>query len=187
MVNLNEIRRTAAMVAEEKAELDAAGYELRLEKAKLLEAVIEAMRPALPALCSQVGAGATFSPEGGTTVPASWRGLYVDGEGPTRHLGVAMRGRYGGERLLLRQDGALVILAYDGPCSDVFGEVSSWKTTERVVTVAEASETYDVDLVITRIQRALEAQATGGSPFRAAALREKAARLRALQTLVGSW
>jgi hypothetical protein len=187
MAKLKELRATAETVAHEKEDLEAAGRELRLERAVLLENVILALKPALPALCSSVGAAATWSPAGTNVVPAAWRGLYLAGTGPERHDRSSHRGRYVGERLMLRQDGALVILVYDGPWSAVPGEVSSWRTEERVVTGAEAAEAYDIDVLIDALRRALEAQATGGSPRRAAQMRDKADRLRALQKLVGSW
>jgi hypothetical protein len=192
MTNLAAIRATAKTVAREKDDLDAAGRELRTEKAKLLESVIQALKPALPAMCSVVGLSQTYSQAGATTDPAGWRGLYLAGDGPTGFEAAVVgkkadRGRYIGERLMLRQDGVLVLLTYDGPWSTVPGEVSSWRATERVMTSVEALGSYDIETLIGALQEALAAQAGGGSPRRAAALREKAERLKALATLVRSW
>jgi hypothetical protein len=192
MAKLKELRATAEAVGAQTAALDVAGLDASMASAELLAAVLDALRPALRAICSPVAVYSTTTGAGTTTEPSGWRGLYLAGDGPQivgRHQldDGAVRGRYGGERLMLRDDGQLVVLRYEGPWSNVYRETSSWTATAAVVDAGAAAGRYDVPGILDALAQALAAQARGGAPARAAKLREKAERLQALVILVRSW
>jgi hypothetical protein len=188
---LKQLRSTAAAVGKQAAALDVAGTDASLAKGELLAAVIDAIKPALRAICSKVAIGSTITDAGTTTEPASWRGLYLAGDGPClvdrKTSPDGIRGRWGGDRLMLRADGHLVTLRYQGPWTNVRGEVSKW-TAEAIPTDAvSATGRWNLDVMIGSISNAVMAQANGASPRRAAQLRESAERIRALVVLVQSW
>jgi hypothetical protein len=97
------------------------------------------------------------------------------------------RGRYSGTRLIYRDDGALVELAYSGAFTTVPGEVSAWKADEGAIPAAAAAARYDLDAIFAALHRALEAQADGAAARKAAELRAGARRLRDVATLVRKW
>jgi hypothetical protein len=190
--NLKRIRATAERVERDHAELDAAGAVLHEANAALLEATVEAHRPALRALASVVGASGTSSGAGTTVEPMPWRGVWLGGEGPTliarESAGPLMaRGRHGGTRLILDTAGTFVELSYEGPWSNVPGEVSSWTASVALLNSRTVVERYNVNVILDRLAAALLAQANGVSPERAVLLREKADRIQALTKLIRSW
>ena len=190
--NLKRIRATAERVATENADLDAAGAEAREASAQMLACVVDAHRPALRALGSIVGASGTTSGSGTTVEPFSWRGVWVAGEGPTLIAREAVgdgcaRGRHGGSRLILDTAGTFAELTYEGPWSNVPGEVSSWTAGVGLLHVSVVAERYNVTAIIDRLATALVAQANGLSTGRAVLLRDKAGRLQALTKLIRSW
>ena len=191
------LRAAAEKIAAEHADLEIAAADRRQAAAEVLERLLEAVRPACRALASRVAISCTESPAGTTTEPAAWRGLFLTGTGPklvgrtaVEQPGYAReawpeRGRHGGTRLLLRDDGKLVEMAYDGPWSNVPGEVSSWRASAAVLEPIEAvARGYHLDAIAEAIGTALDAQAGGASRERAAELRAKAERLRALAQIV---
>lgn len=100
MADVEAIRRGAAQVARAHEENRAAIADERAAAARLIDAVAEAVRPALPALCSAVPR-------------AGWRGLRV------------VPGRGDLPALYLRQDGSWLLLGGDdpdGPALEVAGE-----------------------------------------------------------------
>lgn len=194
--NLKAIRATAERVERDLGELDAAGAVLREASAALLAATVDAYRPALRALGSTVGASSTTTTNaaGGMTSvePFPWRGVWVGGDGPTliarESAGPLMaRGRHGGTRLILDTVGQFAELSYEGPWSNVPGEVSSWTASVSLLAPITVVERYNVNVVLDKLAAALAAQANGTSPERAVLLREKADRIQALVKLVRSW
>lgn len=193
----NSIRATAEKVAANHADLELAGAELRDARAALLRERLEEVRPAARALASPVGIALAGSPGENTVIrPAGWRGLYLAGSGPQAVGRAAVqtpgaprgtvheRGRYAGTRLLLRDDGRLVELSYDGPWSSVPGEVSSWTAAAREVEPEEVAGRYKLEEILESLGIALHEQAKSRRAATAADLRAKAARLRALAQLV---
>lgn len=194
---LARARAAAQDVAANHADLELAGADCRAARAEFLERFLEAVRPAARSLGGPVALAMTVSPAGTTTEPAGWRGLYLDGLGPKicnrtpveqpglKRAAWPERGRHAGTRLLLRDDGALVELVYDGPWSNVPGETSSWRATATELAPGEALERgYKKDVILEAIGVALQAQAEGAAPVRAAELRGKAARIRAFSQLL---
>jgi hypothetical protein len=195
--NIPELRAVAQRVADQHADLEQAGEAIRAEKAGIFRQVLEAVRPAARALAAPVGIGMTCGgPAGNTTEPAPWRGLYLAGQGPTLVDRVAVpqpemkraafpeRGRHAGARLLLRADGALVELSYDGPWSSVPGELSRWVATPREVEPEDVVTRYRLEQILDELVGALYAYAEGKASVRAAELRSKANRLASLSELL---
>lgn len=195
--NIADLAETSRRVADQHADLEAAGAEFRAEKAALLRQVLDAVRPAARAISSAVGIGMTAGTTANAVVPASWRGLYLAGQGPTlvdrvpvpqpetKRASWPERGRHAGTRLLLRADGALVELSYAGPWSSVPGEVSRWEATAREVTPDDAVTRYRVEDILDAIGIAMHAQASNRPRIkaRAAEMRSNAAVIRALAVL----
>ena len=154
------IRRHAEQIGRDLAAVDAAGAAVLAEKAILLREVVTALGPALRALSSPVSVAAVVSANGITTDPAGWRGVVIAGDGPKPIVPpMISRGRYGGTRLILRQDGAFVELTYDGPWSAVPSEVSRWAAEVRVLGDVEVAKVYGLDAVLTAIGEAVEKHA----------------------------
>lgn len=203
--NITELRAVAQRVADQHADLEQAGEAIRAEKAGILRQVLEAVRPAARALAAPVGIGMTCGGRAGNTIePASWRGLYLAGQGPTLVDRVAVpqpemkraafpeRGRHAGARLLLRADGALVELSYDGPWSTVPGEVTKWTATPRAINDVEATKRYGLEGIFGELKDALRKaaqkdKATDGMERRAEKFNADADRVHALLTLIRSW
>jgi hypothetical protein len=188
---LKQLRSTAVAVEAQTTALDIAGTDAAMAKGELLDAVIDAIRPALRAICSQVALAGTFSAEGTTTEPASWRAVHLAGDGPRltdrRMSPDGLRGHWGGDRLVLRADGQLLILCHQGPWTSVPGEVSRW-TAEATSTDAQtAAARWNLDTILGSLSDAVMAHANGAAPERTAQLRESAERIRALVVLVQSW
>ena len=188
------IRRHAEQIGRDLAAVDAAGAAVLAEKAILLREVVTALGPALRALSSPVSVAGIVSANGITTDPAGWRGVVITGDGPRQIASPAGpgRGRYGGTRLILRQDGAFVELAYDGPWSTVPGEVSRWSAEVRVLSDVEVAKVYGLDVILGALDEAVEKQVqsakkTNGLERRALKLDEQLERLRALRVLLRSW
>jgi len=194
---ITDLRSVAEQVGRSLDALDAAGAAALAERATILHEVIQAVGPALRALASQVGLASVTTSAGTIVEPAPWRGLYLGGAGPTTGAPtvrgpISSRGRYSGTRLMLRQDGELVELVYDGPWSTVPGEVSRWKATERIVSPVEAVKTYGLDRLIGEMETALRKQfqadkTSSGAERRVAKLADEADRLRALRILIRGW
>lgn len=191
------IRAAAQDIAASHADLELAGADLRGAKAAFLEKLLDAVRPCARSLGGPVAMAMTVSPAGTTTEPAGWRGLYLDGLGPkianrtpVEQPGYARaawpeRGRHSGTRLLLRDDGELVELSYDGPWSNVPGEVSSWRATATALEPDEVlARGYKLEPICNAIGEAMDAQANGKAAAKAAELRGKANRLRGWSLLV---
>lgn len=189
---LASLRLAAETIGRDNSALEAAGAAALTQRAALLEDVIAAIRPALRAISSRVGASLTESRAGTTSEPFPWRGCYLAGSGPERvkptlSSGDQLRARYGGKRLMLRADGVLVELSYDGPWSTVPGEVSSWKASEQTVPSTSVVARYDLEAILGELAKVLEAQSDGNAAKRAQQLAEQAERLRSLRTLLRSW
>lgn len=198
---ITSIRRHAEQIGRDLAAVDAAGAAVLAEKAILLREVVTALGPALRALSSPVSVAGIASANGVTTDPAGWRGVVITGDGPKSDKGEwvdfapgasGKRGRYGGARLILRQDGAFVELAYDGPWSTVPGEVSRWVAEVRVLSDVEVAKVYGLDDILTAIGEAVEKHVqshkkSSGLERRALKLDELAERIRALRTLLRTW
>jgi hypothetical protein len=188
---LKQLRSTAVAVEAQTTALDIAGTDAAVAKGELLDAVIDAIRPALRAICSQVALACAFTAEGTTTEPAPWRGVHLMGDGPwltdRKTSPDGIRGRWGGDRLVLRDDGQLVTLRYQGPWTSVKGEVSKWTAEAAPTDAVSAAARWDLDVIIGALSDAVMAQANGAAPERTAQLRESAERIRAHVVLVQSW
>ena len=182
---LPELRAKAMAVAGSRTAYDAAFTNDRSARAEFLAGVIEAVRPALRAICSRVLVGSTTSPAGTTTDPAGFRGLFLTAEGPFKKtVGDNQRGRFEGKSLVLRDDGSLCELVYQGPWSEVRGEITKWVAEVVPRSASDVGEDWDVDDVTEWIADALRAQAKSAMPSRAKAMNEQAERLWAAVRLI---
>lgn len=191
MSKLKSLQEEAKIVGRHGAELDAALTNVAAARAEMMTAIVEAVRPALRALSSRVALSSHESPAGILSEPAAWRGIYLDGDGPklTRNapvMGGYVRGRWGGNRLMLRDDGALVVLTYDGAWTNVPGELSSWTAQAIEIDAGTAAAKYDVTAILDRLMEATMAQAKGASPRRAAEARGEAERWRQAAQIIRS-
>lgn len=199
---VTSIRRQAEQIGRDLDALDAAGAAVLTEKALILSEVIKALGPALRALSSPVSIEAVQTSNGTSAVPGGWRGVFVAGDGPKTDKGdwidfapgaSGKRGRYIGTRLILRQDGKLVELAYDGPWSSVPGEISKWKAEERVISEVEAVKLYGLDAILLELSNATRQAARTDKPGpngferRGLKLADLAERLRAVCTIIRAW
>jgi hypothetical protein len=162
----------AATLADEVARKQDAVTE---QETAALEALIELVRPLLPAIAAQVETAAHHSGQQFHKWKAEHlnrRGLIlVDGFGEEL-TDKDYRGDYTGARLVLTADGALVKLERFGHWSNWQGEPSHWNTDRRTLTPAQAVEDYDFADIVSGLAAALK-DAAGKQEKRAAGLEER--------------
>ena len=188
---LRELGDQAKRVARERSAYDGAWEEARRARVELLAAIVDAVRPALPALGS--GLALRWSSHGvdAASAKAPFRAVLVGQmqKGPSLPCRFALasdsrRGRYGGTALYLTDEGVFVDLEYDGAWSDVPGEVSKWEAKWCPMTADDVVAEYDVADVLDRLTTALVQQAHGATPMRTANLLTRAKQLQALTKML---
>ena len=162
---LSQIAEVADQVAAEHAELEQAkGAELA-QGVIVLDALIERIRGAIPALVSRVASAETTTWHGQTTDTDvdyfSWRGLRVWGEGAERDHLQDNRGRYGGRALYLARHPSPVtvswqLVTYDGHWSRWQGEGEHWEGESETVTTAHAIAVAKLKGIVAAIDGALQ-------------------------------
>jgi len=197
---LNEINNAAPMVAEQHCEHVTAVAEQAAAEVELLTAVIEKVRPALPALGSRVKVAyyAEVEGPGREEKYADWQGLYINRTGD--RVGPVMEGaKHGRNRgpyvgvdyfLITRGTDFLPVgqfaeVSYSGNWTCWQNEADRWQAEVKLISPAEALETLSLSTVLSELSTALIAQLQGKKPERIKQARETAERLRALVTLLG--
>lgn len=183
---IENIAALAAQVGGEYDEQQAAIVAERDAEAEVLAAAIDAARPALKAICSQVKVSHRSTNGRNGCHPVHRYGCHAqdglvlmdgydqDGDSSSN------RGSYSGDRLVLLVDGTLAVFERTGTWSHWQSEWSQWEATVRPIAVREAMDTYDLDPCLTAISEALAGQ-IGKRDAKAA--RERAERLAAMARL----
>lgn len=184
---LHDLGDRARRVARDRSDYDGAYNEAKAARADLLTAIIDAVKPALPALCS--GVPLLWSYPKISEGPVIRALQLTQPRGPAFPVRFALatdsrRGRYGGTALYLTDHGQLIDMSFDGPWSDVPGEVSSWEAKWSPLTAQQATEEYDIHEIIDRLTTALVEEAKGKRPMRTASLLTRARQLQALTTML---
>ena len=192
-IDLQKLQEQALTVAAQHEEYTAALTAEQQAEAALLDATVEAIRPALRALASKIRTGYRSWWIGTTDIDSrseysDTRGLYVGdgtaGPGRSNPGRDENRGAHAGYDLFVTTDGKWLELEYSGHWSRWQGEGDEWSATERQLTSAEVAREYNVPQILGAIQSALERQLQGEKPKRTAAARERAERVAALVTLL---
>lgn len=184
---LEKLAATADTVAAEHRELTTAIDAKHEQAAALLTAVVERIRPALPALAS--GVWRSYRSWWPTNIyntdehdTFKWRGLLVAGSGPEEDHPQSDQGGYEGGGLWLADDGRWYRVTYDGSWSRWQGADSQWEACADRLTVSQVVLAYDVDEIVTAITAALDSH-VGRRAKATASATETAERLAALTTL----
>jgi hypothetical protein len=188
---LARLATTAATVATEHGEYQAALATQSEAEAALLGRIIETVKPALRALasgiksrdyqtagrngCNPVHTYDTF-PERGVCL--------VDGYDHDKDES-GNRGSNGGSRLYLLDDGRLAEVERSGSWSCWQGEPDQWEATMTIVSAAVAVARYELTDMIEAINTKLAEQLKGAKPVRTKAAHARAAKLAAVASLVG--
>lgn len=188
--NLEGMKDLVTSVAAEHAAAEAAkAAELAAEE-KLLESVVEMVRPALRALSTRPRVSYTcrycddqaYTSEAVTR--AEWAGVWVAGtSGPDRDEPRDNAGAFEGWDLFLRPDGSWVRLGYSGRWSRWQGSTTSWESEEQDLDLANVAKRYDVDEIVEALKQALtKASGTRAKVTKAAA--ERTSKLTAVVQLL---
>jgi len=179
----------ATVAAEHNAHVAALSAECDAE-AKLLDATIAAVRPALAALAGRIKTYSyrTMGQNGLNPVRqsryATERGYLVadgfDQEGDT----TGNRGKFCGSQVYLLRDGTWLQLRRTGHWSCWQGEADTWEATSRVLSSREVAEFYDAEQLIANIATGLKQQAEGNKSARTKAAEARAMKLGALAALL---
>lgn len=176
-LKLAQLHAQARGVADVTATADVAAADKKAASVELLDAVVEAVRPALRALASRIVIARAVSGAGTTEKTLDEPGLYLASTGPAP----ATPGK---ADLFLCREGSFVMLGYDDEV-DV-GGVRQWKAAVVELASRDVIDMFPIAVVLDAIARALAAQANGNAVKRTQKIQEQAARLRALVTLVRS-
>lgn len=186
-----ELQAKASAVAETAEHHRNAINAERDAEAEVLATAIEAVKPALPALCSRIKRSSYETAGRNGCNPVS-RYEYHDERGAVLVDNYARekdesgnRGSLGGERLCLLSDGRLAVVTREGSFSHWQGEADRWESTLAVVTPREAMNEYELDAVLGALAEALDKQAKGNASentekalARASALRDAVKAVR---------
>lgn len=154
-------------------------------RGQVLAQVRRLVKPALPAICSQVIVGGVIAIGGAQTrEAAAWRGLKLGGNGLQPRIVVNRRGSFSGHELYLHEDGDFVEIRFDGRWSGVPGEETRWGSTPYRVPDVDVARDHQTEVIIARIIRALEAQLQGGKAEKIRDLHAMAARLDAVAAML---
>lgn len=176
----------AVSVADQHLENEAARVQRTDASAELLNAAVAAVKPALRALSSRIVTARVMSRAGRTDKDAiGVPGIFVASPGVEQGPGPRLRSDgWFGQDLYLMQDGAWVLLVYDGVDSTAVSGVSEWSSDMVPLSAGDVVEMLPVDVVLDALSRALDKQLEGNRPRRTQEMLDRAARLRALATLV---
>lgn len=166
---LEELRATATAVAQEKAAMDDKRDELLTETGRVLDLVVAAVRPALPALVQRLpssglkrtgpgGEGAVEEHSFLQLEGVDVRGVHVAGNGtPVEDLPKAQSGKLRGRGLWLLEDGRFVSLSYAGTWSKQAELARSWTATATVLAPAEVGAAFKLAHIMEHLSKALVA------------------------------
>ncbi len=188
---VHEIAAKAAAVQGIHREHQAAAGEETAAALDLLEAVREAARPSLDALCSKLPTAFTADVVEDGKPPAEKRLSYGaqrgcvlldrfgrDSDADGRH------GRYFGAKLILVPTGSFALLEREGRWSSIPGDRCGWSTTLRELDATEVLDVFDASEVVAAIHRVLDAQLSGAATRRTDEALARAEKLRAVATLL---
>ena len=164
----------------------------RAAEAKVVQAVLTIVGPALPALGSRIEKHWYETAGRNGCHPVSreeWfeeRGLLLDDDWADEPDETGNRGGFGGARLYLLSDGRLAVVRREGTWSRWQGEADEWTAELIVVAPRKVVEDYDlVESVLRPLRNALAEQARGNSGRRAEELAREIAKLEAILQLCG--
>jgi hypothetical protein len=174
---LSQLKHQARGVADATDANAAAAADKKTVSVELLDAVVEAVRPALRALASRIVIARAVSGAGTTEKTLDEPGLFLASTGPAP----ATPGK---ADLFLCREGSFVLLGYD-EAVDV-GGVRQWKAAVVELATRDVVDMFPLAVVLDSIARALVEQAKSNTTKRTQEMVNQAARLRALVTLVRS-
>jgi hypothetical protein len=142
----------------------ASAWEQQLQaQAVLLDAVLGAIWPALPAICSRV----ELKRQAGIGTPAPWKGVRVGGS------------LTDGRALYLNEHGALVDLNYT-----LKGNGNEWSAAWCPITTRHTVTEWNVADIIENLTRAMMQQQKGGWAERTAIMQSRAAQLQVVASML---
>lgn len=182
----------ASRVAEQHEAMQQAYASESEAKAELLRAVIEAVKPGLPALGSRVPQSYTINGHADCNKQREktsyfddiYCGIVVAGEGLQRDNPRDNRGSYEGSHLILSHDGVLYELSYFGDWSKWQGSSWGWEAELAAIDEGEAVDSFNLEEIVSSLSEALDAQLSGNAKKRTKAATERADKLRALAQLL---
>lgn len=153
---------------------------------ELLDAVVNAVRPALRAMSSRIVTSRITSPAGTTETALDEPGLYLTCLPPMRDRPgpYITAGAWQGTDVFLCREGSFVMLSYDGEANR--DGVSKWAGAVVELASRDVVDMFPLPVVMDAIARAMATQANGNTTRRTEQIRNQADRLRALVTLVRS-
>jgi hypothetical protein len=167
---IDELRKQAAGVAIASTRRATAAQSEKMAAAELLEAVVDAVRPALKAMGNRVLE--SWDEETETATPATFRGLCLLGkDSPQNHLD--------SKAIILSEHGDLLLARY-------ITEGDNWKASFELMTSRQVVDLAPDELpsILEIIGRSLAAQARGASERRRLAFVTKADRIHAAAVLL---
>jgi hypothetical protein len=148
--DLSKLAAAISTVVAANVEADQAHADKLAAQVALVARILEMVRPAVRALGSRPRLADTYIVEGGriTDQIAAWRGVILScspqqvgprKNAPARKDGAFEpgTGSYEGADVFLRDDGALVVLFYEGSWNMRQGTRCEWRSTTREITVEE--------------------------------------------------
>lgn len=162
---IGQLKQQATAVATMRERYDAAGEAVKVASAELLEAVVDAVKPALKAICNRVDAA--WSEDEQKATPATFRGFW-------------MWGQTGKASIYLTDRGDLVGAKYSCYPSGDWTAEFDLLTSRQVVDVLGADLAKALDL----IGLGLAAQAKGDAAKQTKAFDVRAERIRAAAILL---
>jgi hypothetical protein len=191
MVDTKRIEQMAQRVHAQYAEQQEAYAAERAAEAAVLEAAIAAARPALRALVGRIvrEERTVWHDNAYTSTERDYheeRGVAVAGSGPERLHPRDTDGRWGGHTLYLIEDGRLAKVAWGGTWTKWQGRGSTLTGELRIYesVLACIEDGWDAEEAVAGLAAALERQASGKAPERAAKARERAERLASVAKLM---
>lgn len=190
--DVEAIGALAPEVGEAHAALRSALADKRRYEGKLLDSIVEMVRPALNAIASRVQIGEAFysgEHNGETkTYSSAFKGAALAGPGVVREKDRdgGFTGAYTGRTLYLTAAGSWVELTYDGSFNQWQGSRCHWQATEtrHADGAAVVAAGFDVEEIVRTLAQLLREQASGNASRRAARIRNEAERLDAVRILL---
>lgn len=188
-ISIADLASTATAVGAQHTAMTAAIDSERAAEAALLEAAIDAVRPALRALSSRLQSRyyCTSGANGCNPVERADhftdRGLVLVDDYGSQKDRTGNRGDYRGTRLVVLSDGQLARLERGGSWSHWQGEDNEFDVTLTLVTPLQAVKQYALADILASLRDALQRQLDGAAPKRTAAAQARAEKLTAIAAL----
>lgn len=191
-MNVDKLGDLAIKVGDAHEAMEEAFDEESAAEGALLAAVIEKVRPALPALACRMEQSYAVTAFGDVDKQREEEepfqdlgGLLLCGDGDAvRDNPTDQRGNFRGAGLYLMADGALVTLIYRGTWSRWQGSGWGWVATKTELTPQAAAALFDLDGCVDAIEKALRSQLAGRKDRNTKAAADRATKLRALAELI---